>query len=274
MRKSLLDKSIAVCVVGPGRAGTSATMRVLNLLGVDVGPAEGLVEPGPGGPKGFWERYELIRLNDRLLRMHGGSWRNPPTLPAGWERAEELADQRRRARRLLADCFGGSELWGWKDPRVSLTTAFWRGLVPDLRFVVCLRNPVDVANSLSPSGRRSDEPFYYARRAPKWERALTLWMAYVSSALENTRGCRRLLAFYDDYFEDRRAAVERLARFVEVEAPAPGSAAERAIDEFLDPALRHHRTAAEQVLRDRRVPAEVAGLYAEIESLRGTPLSV
>lgn len=271
MTESPLDQSTAVCVIGPGRAGTSATMRVLNLLGVDVGPADGLVEPGPGGPKGFWERGEIIRLNDRLLRLHRGSWRNPPVLPDGWERAGELAAECEQARRLLERDFGGRPLWGWKDPRASLTTAFWRRLVPDLRFVICLRSPVDVANSIAPSGRRGEQSFYYARRGPKWERALQLWAVYLRGALANTRGCRRLLVSYDDYFEDRRNLVERLARFVSVSPPVPGGAAERAVDEFLDPGLRHHRTTLADVLRDERVPADIADLFREVESLRSAP---
>jgi len=239
-----------------------------------VGPAEGLVEPGPGGPKGFWERYEIIRLNDRLLRLHGGSWRNPPALPPGWEGSAELEAERQQARRLLGECFAGQPLWGFKDPRVSLTTAFWRRLVPDLSFVVCLRSPVDVADSISPPpGAKREQAFYYSRRGPSWDRALSLWMTYVRSALDNTRGCRRMFVSYDDYFESRRQVVDRLAEFVAAEPPAPGGEVDGAIADFLDRRLRHHRTTAEEVRRDERVPAEIAALYLETEALRDVALS-
>jgi hypothetical protein len=243
-------------------------MRVLNLLGVDVGPEQGLVEPGPGAPKGFWERYEIIRLNDRLLRLHGGSWRNPPDLAPGWEAAEELEPEREQARRLLERTFAGSPQWGWKDPRASLTTAFWRHLAPGLRFVICLRSPVDVANSISPpADARGEEAFYYSRRAPKWERAVSLWAVFMESALANTSGCPRLLISYDDYFDDRRRNVERLAAFLGDEPPPIGGEVDRAIERFLDRDLRHHRTTPEEVQRDERVPPEVAALYLETSSL-------
>jgi hypothetical protein len=263
-----MDQSTAVCVIGPGRAGTSVTMRVLNLLGVEVGHEEGLVEAGPGAPKGFWERRDMIRLNDRLLRSRGGSWRGPPRLPLGWETAEDLTDERRQASALLESTFSGRDLWGWKDPRVSLTTAFWLRLVPQLRFVICLRSPVDVADSISPSAGGTGDDFYYSRRGPKWEQALWLWLTYVASSLANSAGRPRLLVSYDDYFEDRRETVERLARFVGREPPPAGGETERRIEEFVEGRLRHHHTSAPAVMRDARVPREVASLYLVTELLR------
>lgn len=265
-----MDQSTAVCVIGPGRAGTSVTMRVLNLLGVDVGSDAGLVEPGPGAPKGFWERYDIIKLNDRLLRTQGGSWRSPPSLTPGWETAEDLAGDREQADELLRRTFSGSELWGWKDPRVSLTTAFWRRLVPGLRFVVCLRSPVDVATSISPSAGERQDAFYYSRRGPKFEQALRLWAVFVASSLANTAGARRLLVSYDDYFEDLRGTVERLAGLVGREPPPAGGEVEGRIAEFVDADLRHHRTPTREAMRNEVVPREVASLCLMTELLRAT----
>jgi hypothetical protein len=245
------------------------TMRTLNLLGVDVGPEDGLVEPGPGGPKGFWERREIIELSDRLLRSQGGSWRKPPRFAPGWEVASELAAEREHARELLDRAFAGQSLWGWKDPRASLTTAFWQRLVPDLRYVICLRNPLDAADSISPpAGRKQDEAFYYARRGPKQERAYRLWLAYVASALANTSGRRRIFVSYEDHFEDRRGTVERLARLLDREPPPAGGETEAQLDEFVDVDLRHYRTAPQDVVRDERLPASVTSLYLVTELLK------
>jgi hypothetical protein len=265
-----MDQSTAVCVIGPGRAGTSMTMRVLNLLGVDVGPEDGLVEPGPGGPKGFWERREIIKLDDRLLRSQGGSWRSPPPLEAGWEASEDLAPLREQGREILARTFAGSPLWGWKDPRASLTTAFWLRLVPDLRFVICLRNPIDAADSLSPpeEGRKGDEGFYYSRRGFGGERAYRLWMTYLAGALANTAGRPRMLVSYEEYFDDLDGVAGRLARFAGCPIAQPGDATSRSIEEFVEGGLRHYSTPADEVLRDPRLPPEVATLYGEAEALR------
>ena len=42
----------------------------------------------------------------------------------------------------------GYDHWGWKDPRNSLTLPFWKELLPNLKVVVCVRNPIEVIASL------------------------------------------------------------------------------------------------------------------------------
>lgn len=260
----------AVLVIGPGRAGTSTTMRALNLLGVDVGPEDGLVEPGAGGPKGFWERRRIIELNERLLRSQGGTWRRPPRFQPGWESAEELEPEREEARAILREDFGDSRLWGWKDPRASLTLPFWQPLLAELgceaRYVICVRNPLDCATSISPRPEQKD--FFFSRHGPPLARAFPLWVAYVASALANTAGRSRTLVAYEDWFERRAGTAARLARFVGREPPEPGGEAERQIEDFVEDGLWHHRTSAADVLRDGQVPADACGLYVAVEALR------
>ena len=52
------------------------------------------------------------------------------------------------ARDIIERVFGGHDNWGWKLPKATVTIAFWRRLVPDLRFIICVRNPLDFAQSL------------------------------------------------------------------------------------------------------------------------------
>jgi hypothetical protein len=62
-------------------------------------------------------------------------------------------------------------LWGWKDPATCLTLAFWQTLLPHMRYVICIRNPLDVAISMERLewGSREDGRFssnlYILRRA-------------------------------------------------------------------------------------------------------------
>ncbi len=66
----------------------------------------------------------------------------------GWETSPDFAPLRRRARDVIAAEFGGRKLWGWKDPRTCVTLPFWQRLLPRLHYVICLRNPIDIARSL------------------------------------------------------------------------------------------------------------------------------
>lgn len=208
----------AICVLGMSRTGTSLTMRILNLAGVYLGPEEELLEVALGrlvgdgeevlarvrssNPEGHWEHYRLMRLNERILRTLGGNWREPPPMAPGWESSAELAGLREEAAVILAETFAGHALWGWKDPRNSLTLPFWQQLIPRMRCVLCLRYPVDVAASL----RRRD--------GMSVAQGLDLWRAYAAAALAGTAGQPRLMVRYEDFFSDRTGTARRLAGFV------------------------------------------------------------
>ena len=119
-----------ICVIGMHRSGTSALTRILNHLGVSLGPEEQLLEPAPHNPGGFWENERVFELNDELLEALGGNATTPPVLADGWERASELDGLRARAASLVASLADGAEIAGWKNPRLSLTLPFWRTVAP------------------------------------------------------------------------------------------------------------------------------------------------
>jgi hypothetical protein len=264
-----------ICVLGMSRTGTSLTMRVLNLAGVYLGPEEELLQKdlrqlaGEGeavlararetNPEGFWEHYRLMRLNERVLRKLGGSWREPPELPPGWESSKELAAEREEARALLEESFGGHDLWGWKDPRNCLTLPLWQALVPQMRYVICLRNPIDVAGSL----RRRD--------GISLQQGLDLWLAYLARALINTSGRPRLLVSYESYFRDRDGTASRLARFAGRDGALSAAKAASKLVEAVDERLWRNRTALDDVVRDSRVPGDVASLHLLTEMLASLP---
>jgi len=261
-----------VCVLGMSRSGTSLTARVLSLAGVYLGPEEELLGgelahlAGEGdeviararkaNPEGFWEHYRLMRLNEGILKRLGGNWRDPPSMPQGWEASEEMAPAYDEARALLGESFDGRNLWAWKDPRNSLTLPFWQRLLPDMRYVICLRNPVDVARSLE------------RRDGISLEDGVELWVAYVLAALVNTSGRPRLLVAYESYFNDRQAIVERLSRFVGRDGALGGAEADRALaDEVIDDQLWRNRTAPAEVVETDWVSLEAASLYLITELL-------
>jgi hypothetical protein len=79
--------------------------------------------------------------------------------------------------------------WGWKDPRNSITMPFWRSLLPDAKVVICVRNPAEVAASLS---RRNNLSVAASSR---------LWLQYYESLLTHVPHERRVITVYENYFE-------------------------------------------------------------------------
>jgi len=245
-----------VCVLGFGRSGTSLTMRLLNRLGVALGPEEDLLLPVEAdNTRGYWEPQWMVELNDEILAELDTVWWRPLPAEPGWERREAFEPIRERARVLLDDKFGSAALWGWKDPRTTLTLPFWQELVPDAKYVICLRNPADAISSM----QRRPEP---TLPVAAWG---DLWLEHIARALRDTDGRPRLLVFYEDFFRDPRRQLERVASFLGVEPPdldEPGSSPLREIEA----GLRHHSTSALELAAVTGIPPAARAVFLALRA--------
>src|SRR5205823_2234624 len=120
----------------------------LGECGLYIGEPEELVPASRWNPEGYFEHIEFLELNKRVLRALLGSWKRPPPRLAWRLLRRRLLPLREEAVELLRRVDRDFP-WAWKDPRTSLTLPFWLPLVPDLRVVVCLRDPLAVAGSLT-----------------------------------------------------------------------------------------------------------------------------
>jgi hypothetical protein len=245
-----------ICVLGMHRSGTSLLTRILNLIGLNLGPTEILTtEPVAANPKGYWEHSELTLVSDAILKRHGGSWNNPPSLPRNWEANAALDDLKQRAQQIVKKQFAGVPLWGWKDPRTCLTLPFWQRLLPHMRYIICLRNPVAVAHSLARRDRLSSEA------------SSRLWLTYVSSALHYTEGKPRLLVFYEDLMCNGPSELPRLAAFLDVRKRAEQAEVKKAVAEFIEPGMQHFRADGAPAAARSRFEICAGSLYAALRIL-------
>ena len=127
---------------------------------------------------------------------------------------------------------------------------FWQQLLPKMHYVICLRNPIDVARSLQ------------NRNGLSIEKAAVLWLRHVQSALTGTSGQRRILLFYEDIMEDWRSESRRLVGFLYGKECALRYELPTEIGEFLDPTLRHYSTPPLNTVNDERIPFAAKSLYA------------
>ena len=247
---------MTICIVGMHRTGTSMVARLLNLCGLYLGPEERIMPPDEGNPAGYWQNQDLDQLTEDILAHFTGDWDFLlPPMPRGWETKPDMAPFRERAQQLIR-IIGERKQWGWKDPRCSLTLPFWRSVLPELKVVVCLRNPVETARSL---GRQvsSTDAFSY-----------NLWLRYYQRILADTNPGDRLITHYDTYFVNPRGELQRVLHWLGWSAP----------EEQLDAACRsvsashrqHRLTGAE--LSEARVPLEVAEAYTALCAAGGENL--
>ncbi|MFQ5544281.1 MAG: sulfotransferase, partial [Nitrospiria bacterium] len=259
VRKSTLQKQTAknegesdvICIIGMHRSGTSMVARLLNLCGLDIGPPEHFLEPNESNPLGYFENKDFTyKIDDALLNFLGGSWDNPPPFNKGWKQAASLAPIFEEARKLIKS-FSTSQRWGWKDPRATILLPFWKSLIPNLRFVICIRSPVEVAKSL------------LQRDKMHIDRGVYLWHHYMHTAIQDTEGCPRMFVFYEDFFKDASLQVKRLAAFCGLRVPDKPSALHKAISKK----LKHHKSETLELLNDNSLIAQHKLFYIGLRAL-------
>lgn len=240
-----------VCVLGMHRSGTSLTARILNSLGVYLGRDERFsTQPSADNPKGMWEHPVLSQINIEIFSRLGGSWHDPPLFSPGWEIRTEFQALTQKARDILAGEFGHAALWGWKDPRTCLTLPFWQRLLPNMHYVICMRSPIDVAQSLE---RRDGFPF---------DKGVKIWLIYMNAILQHTSGRKRLFVFYDDLIHRWQGELQRLAHFLGLSELAMRPDVVRDVQAFIEKELQHHRTTILDVIEHDQVAYPAKALYA------------
>lgn len=236
-----------VIIAGAGRSGTSMVTRLLNLVGVSLGADERMMPPTSGNPKGYWEHLDFVSLNDRILSSVGAGWDYPPRDDTDWSVVTEDEELRNAADRLVSQ-FAGADWWGWKDPRTSFTLPFWRTILDAPAVVICLRHPLEVAQSLT------------ARHYLSEAGGLELWLQWNRHVLRESEGLRTVVTHHAAYFAEPAAELTRLVNGL-------GRAVSREVIDTacgsIDSALRHHETPRETELHHPRAD-EIRSLYSSM----------
>ena len=171
--------------------------RILGECGLYLGEPDELVPATPTNPEGHFEHIDFLRVNKAVLRKLFASWKIPPRRAAWLVLGRRLAGLRAEASELVRRMEPHSP-WLWKDPRTSLTLPFWLPLLPDLRVVLCVRDPLAVARSLD------------ARDGLSTRAALKLWETHNREVLQRATPGRTFVTCYETYFEDPEREIHRL----------------------------------------------------------------
>lgn len=100
------------------RSGSSATAGVLHHLDVNMG--DKLLHADQSNPKGHFENVDYVSINNLILHLNGGSWRNPPQNKI-LQISNHLEEQ---IQAFLSTHV--KPVWGLKDPRSLLTLEIWK----------------------------------------------------------------------------------------------------------------------------------------------------
>ncbi len=131
-----------VVILGMHRSGTSMVARALAFSGVYAGEDSELLQAQEDNPHGFWEREDLLTLNDAILAENNASWHLPPVgdLVASTAHAAAIDE--------IIDSLPTERSWLLKDPRQILTWPLWQDQLENPVLLFVYREPLAVAASL------------------------------------------------------------------------------------------------------------------------------
>jgi hypothetical protein len=227
-----------VMVLGMHRSGTSLCSHVLSVLGVDMadklaGPGSGTISPD--NARGYWERWEIIAFHDRILAHFNRGYLSPfhdLPLPAGWWADPQVGAIRREMVGFLEKRMGEIR-FGFKDPRTVRLLPVWHQIFDDLnlmpQFVLCLRNPAEVARSLT------------TREALESAMGEYRWVIYMMDFFRHI-GAREYCAVeYEKWFDDPWVNVTKLQNFLALDWQQSRGEVDLALSDIVDPVLKHDR---------------------------------
>ncbi|MWD29652.1 sulfotransferase family protein [Aquicoccus sp. SCR17] len=245
----------ALFVLGMHRSGTSALSGVLHRLGASL--PEDLMEASETNPRGYFEGRKIVGFNDRLLAAAQSHWRDWRPFRAEWFASPRGQEFLPEAKEILETEFGEAPLILIKDPRICRMVPFWSSAVIEAgytpRYVLTLRNPLEVAKSLQ------------QRNQMEISESLLLWLRHMLDAEAATRGLPRHVTSYGTLLSNWVALVRTLQERLDLVLPQFDDRAMLQIEEFLSGGLRHFDELPEKITDNPALSAWIRETYEIFE---------
>ncbi|MFW5793840.1 MAG: sulfotransferase [Bacteroidota bacterium] len=188
-------------VLGMHRSGTSMLSGVLQRLNIPMG--ENQIKSDISYPMGHFEDTDFFNLNEHILRSAGGSWDNPPKHQDILTQGEKYSIEIYK----LISLRNKNPIWGWKDPRTSLTAELFISFIEDGYFFRCHRNELDIAKSLNRrNGMSIDEAIYLTR----------LYELRIDNFFTKNSNTKKLDIYYEDVINDPLSWLNMICSFLNI----------------------------------------------------------
>ncbi len=216
-------------ILGMHRSGTSALSGALAASGLN--PGKELFEPEEDNPRGNFENARITLMNENILEELYAKWNDTLFIPDEWHRHEIFKPFAAEVRRIISEEFEDGRGILIKDPRMSVLLPLYLEALNDLEvkpvFIICVRNPLEIAASL-------DKRNHLAR-----EKSLLLWLDYQLKAELYSRNYPRIIVSYRDLLREPHRVLGSITGSLDPGIQA-GPETEALFKSFLDPGLRHH----------------------------------
>lgn len=231
------------------RSGTSAVTRGLKVVGVELGTH--LMSAADDNSKGFWEDLDLNALNVEMLQAVNSDWHHLASITQYDVDTLCSSGYFERAISLISEKTCNLPIYGFKDPRVAKLLPFWSKVFShcqlDPNYVLAIRNPINVANSLARRNSFGTTKSYF------------LWLGHIIESLKGSQGAKRMLVDYDLLINSPEKEIHRIASTFGLRVD--DSELKNYCDSFLDSDMRHHAQKLEDLILDTDCPPLAKEIY-------------
>jgi predicted nucleic acid-binding Zn-ribbon protein len=219
-----------IIVLGMHRSGTSSVARLLNMMGCYFAPERMELPATEANPKGYWERRDVVNLNEEILTHLRYKWDLIADYDSQISASENMQQHfSPRAKEIILG-LDANRPWMIKDPRLCLLMPFW---LPLHELPVCIyvyRDPLEVALSLQ---KREGFSINYG---------LALWEKYTLIALNDSQTIPRFLVSYHELMEEPIATVQKMYQaLLDLQIQGLRLPNDNEILAFIDPQLHHQK---------------------------------
>ena len=203
-------------------------------MGVHI---ENSTRPDIHNPNGYFEPVEMIGMNAWIVKELMG-FTIPE--PINWHTSKKVIRLNQQAFSLISrhEAFDN---WAIKQPALCLTLPFWKKFLPkDCYYIICVRNPFAIAKST------------FERDGISISKGSAIWFVYLSHALRSTLNEKRILVYYEDYFEDYVAQINRITNFLQLHPPSQN---------IVETSLNHNMTTLRELMKCDEITDKVKLLY-------------
>ena len=233
------DSPAQIIILGPHRSGTSLTTRLVNLMGAWFGEDSDSIGQNEENPKGFWERRDVIALNNEILQAHNCSWYDLSQWPLNGSETPDAAPKKKidtAIKRWVKEMNSHGD-WVVKDPRMCHTLPYWLPHLDNPVIVMTHRHPLEIAQSLR---TRNMFPLHTG---------LALWEYAMVSIFNATRHLPVIHSYHNAMLHDPVGCTKELYTALSTHAPQLKLPETVEIEQFVSPDL--HREKAKDEDRAR-----------------------
>lgn len=243
-----------IFVLGAHRSGTSALTRLVNMMGAYAGSEGSTIGFNPENPKGFWERRDVIDLNEAIMAHLNCRWDDLYhwhfTTPESYTK-NTLTPELHDAIKSIVLEMDHHRPWVMKDPRLCETFGFWRHHLEMPVAVIGWRDPMEVAVSL------------HTRNGLSMLHGLALWEHAMRCAIAASNDIPRIFISYAALMEKPYQVTQNLLKWAE-ESGIKGLRlpTEQEVNAFIDPTL--YRSKASDAEHQSLLSAQQKALLTEL----------